>query len=126
MTRFTAQHSTESHIFCTLIGRSSCHLYETETPPGSEILSFFSLYSRLLADFLSHFGKWVRLIKFEAEYEHFYACKVEKPQNNTSSPSFHVRLHVHVHVCLHVHIHVKVLVIKDLSNHGRRTTELGA
>ena len=48
-----------------------------------------SLYSRLLPDLLSHFGKWVRLIKFEAEYEHLYASKVEKPQNNTSSPSFH-------------------------------------
>ena len=49
-----------------------------ETPPDSEILSlefriysellsFFSLYSRLLTDFLSHLGKWVKLIKFEAE-----------------------------------------------------------
>ena len=54
----------------------------------SDFLSFSSLYSRLLTDFLSHLGKWVRLIKFEAEYEHFYAWKVEKPQNNTSSPSF--------------------------------------
>ena len=25
----------------------------------------------------------------EAKYEQFYAWKVEKPQNNTSSPSFH-------------------------------------
>ena len=33
----------------------------------SEFLSFFILYSRLLADFLSHLGKWVKLIKFEAE-----------------------------------------------------------
>ena len=40
------------------------------------------------ADFLSQLGKWVRLIKIEAEYEHFYTRKVEKPQNNTSSPSF--------------------------------------
>ena len=57
--------------------------FGAETPPGSEFLSllrtsefFFSLYSRLLADFLSHFGKWVRLIEFEAEYEHFYTKKV--------------------------------------------------
>ena len=28
----------------------------------------FSIYSRILADFLSHSGKWVGLIKFEAEY----------------------------------------------------------
>ena len=55
---------------------------------SSEFLSYFSLYSRLLADFLSHLGKWVRLIKFEAEYEHFYTREVEKPQNNTFSPSF--------------------------------------
>ena len=56
------------------------HHTPAETPPSSEFLSFFSLFSRLLADFLSHFGKWVRLIKFEAEYKHFYAWKVEKPQ----------------------------------------------
>ena len=37
----------------------------------SEFLSFFVLYSRLLADFLSHLGKWVKLIKFEAENEFF-------------------------------------------------------
>ena len=55
----------------------------------SDFLSFSSLYSRLLTDFLSHLDKWVRLIKFEAEYEHFYTREVEKPQNNTSSPSFH-------------------------------------
>ena len=52
---------------------------KSEPPPGSEFLSFFSLYSRLLADFLSHMGKWVRLIKFDAEYEYFNTCKVEKP-----------------------------------------------
>ena len=39
----------------------------------SEFLSFFVLYSRLLADFLSHLGKWVKLIKFEAENE-FLQC----------------------------------------------------
>ena len=37
----------------------------------SEFLSFFVLCSRLLADFLSHLGKWVKLIKFEAENELF-------------------------------------------------------
>ena len=47
----------------------------------SEFLSFFSLYSRLLADFLSHLGKWVKLIKFEAENEfflHFEGWKTTK------------------------------------------------
>ena len=52
----------------------------------SEFLSFFVLHSRLLADFLSHFGKWVKLIKFEAENEFFCTWKVEKPQCITSSP----------------------------------------
>ena len=52
----------------------------------SEFLSFFSLYSRLLADFLSHLGKWVKLIKFEAENEFFCTWKVEKPQCTTSTP----------------------------------------
>ena len=60
-----------------------------ETSAGSEFLSFFVLYSRLLADFLSHLGQWVKLIKFEAENEFFCTWKVEKPQNNISSPSFH-------------------------------------
>ena len=50
---------------------------KSETSTGSEFLSllrvsdFFRLYSRLLADFLSHLGKWVKLIKFEAENEFF-------------------------------------------------------
>ena len=52
----------------------------------SEFLSFFSLYSRLLADFLSHLGKWVKLIKFEAENEIVCTWKVEKPQCTTSTP----------------------------------------
>ena len=52
----------------------------------SEFLSFFSLYSRLLADFLSHLGKWVKLIEFEAENEFFCTWKVENPRNTTSSP----------------------------------------
>ena len=38
----------------------------TEPPADSEFLSFFVLYSRILAYFLSHLGKWVKLIKFEA------------------------------------------------------------
>ena len=41
----------------------------------SEFLGFFVLYSRPLADFLSHLGKWVRLIKFEAENEFFVHLK---------------------------------------------------
>ena len=55
----------------------------------SEFLSFFVLYSRILADFLSHLGKWVKLIKFDAENEFFCIWKVEKPQSNTSTPSFY-------------------------------------
>ena len=57
-----------------------------EPPADSEFLSFFVLYSRLLADFLSHLGKWVKLIKFEAENEFFCTWKVEKPQNTTPTP----------------------------------------
>merc|ERR1712013_421083 len=57
-----------------------------ETPTGSEFLSFFVLYSRILADFLSLLGKWVKLIKFEAENEFFCTWKVEKPQSTTSTP----------------------------------------
>ena len=57
-----------------------------ETSAGSEFLSFFALYSRLLADFLSHLGKWVKLIKFEAENEFFCTLKAEKPQSATSTP----------------------------------------
>ena len=49
-------------------------------------MSFFVLYSRLLADFLSHLGKWVKLIKFEAENECFCTWKVEKPQCTTPTP----------------------------------------
>ena len=37
---------------------------------------FFSLYSRLLADFPSHFGKWVRLIKGAGSF-HIH-CKTMK------------------------------------------------
>ena len=49
---------------------------------------FFSFYSILLSDFQSHLGKWIRLVKIEAEYEHFHTWKVEKPQSTTSLPSF--------------------------------------
>ena len=38
-----------------------------------------------MADFLSHLGKWVKLIKFEAENEFFGTWKVEKPQCTTST-----------------------------------------
>ena len=58
----------------------------TEPPADSEFVSFFVLYSRLLADFLGHLGKWVKLIKFEAENEFFCTWKVEKPQSTTSTP----------------------------------------
>ena len=66
---------------------------EAETPPGSEFLSLlgisvfsFYIYSRLLVNFLSHLGKWVKLIKFEAENECFCTWKVEKPQYTTYTP----------------------------------------
>ena len=78
--------TTYACVWCSLSMLRSIH-------PAQNILSFLNLYSLLLADLLSYLSKWVRLIKFEAEYEHFYTCKVEKPQNNTSSPSFH-NLHV--------------------------------
>ena len=48
-------------------------MFYSETSTGSEFLSFFVLYSRILADFLSLLGKWVKLIKFEAENEFFFA-----------------------------------------------------
>ena len=47
-----------------------------EPPASAEFLRllrisefFFNLNSRNLADFLSHWGKWVKLTKFEAEYQ---------------------------------------------------------
>ena len=52
----------------------------------SEFMSFFVVDNRLLAVFLSHLGKWVKLIKFEAENECFCTWKVEKPQCTTSTP----------------------------------------
>ena len=52
-------------------------------PIWLRIFEYFSVY---IADFLSHLGKWIKLIKIEAEYEHFK--KVEITQNTTSSPSF--------------------------------------
>ena len=39
---------------------------------------FFYLNSRLLADFLSHLGKWAKFIKFKAEYEYFWTLKATK------------------------------------------------
>ena len=66
---------------CILISDSWCIsilnffiISRAEPPPGLEFLSF-SLY---IADFLSHLGKWVRLIKFKAEYEHFYTREVSQ------------------------------------------------
>ena len=73
-----AQLSVKETLFCAIL--------MPETSTGSEFLSFFDLYSRLLADFLSHLGKWVKLIKFEAKNEFFCTWKVEKPQSTTSSP----------------------------------------
>ena len=49
--------------------------------PSRLRISEFVLYSRLLADFLSHLGKWVKLINFEAENEfflHLGGCKTTK------------------------------------------------
>ena len=61
-------------------------LCKTETSPGSEFTQNVWVFSFYIADFLSHLGKWIKLIKIEAEYEHFK--KVEITQNTTSSPSF--------------------------------------
>ena len=64
--------------------------YSSQRPqPARSLLRIsevFVLYSRLLADFLSHLGKWVKLIKFAAENECFCTWKVEKPQYTTSTP----------------------------------------
>ena len=60
-----------------------------KVPPGSDFLRFFNANIRLLANSPSHWGKWFKLIKFEAEYEHFSTGKVVNPQPTTSSPSFH-------------------------------------
>ena len=49
----------------------------------SEFLSFFSLYRRLFAYFLSHWRTWVKLIKFEAKNVRFCTWKVKKPQCTT-------------------------------------------
>ena len=54
----------------------------------SEFLSFFVLYSRLLADFLSHLGKWVKLIKFEPEHEHFYFGRLKNYKITHLPPHF--------------------------------------
>ena len=50
-----------------------------EPPAGSEVPSmlrisefFFSSYSRLLADFLSNFGKRIKWSNLSLEYQHFY------------------------------------------------------
>ena len=59
-----------------------------ETSAGSEFLSFFVSYSRLLADFLSHLEKRVKLIKFEAKKGFFGTWKVEKPHLHPNSTMF--------------------------------------
>ena len=62
-----------------------------ETSASSEFLSLlriseiFVLYSRLLADFLSHSGKWVKLIKFEAGNEFFLAAGGSVTNNHMRS-----------------------------------------
>ena len=60
-----------------------------ETSAGSEFLSFFVSYSRLLTDFLSHFEKRVKLIKFEAKKRFFFGTwKAEKPHLHPNSTMF--------------------------------------
>ena len=50
-------------------------------------LNFYSVHiSRLLAEFLSHLGKWIKLIKFGVDHRRFYTWNV-KLQNTTMSPS---------------------------------------
>ena len=81
-------------ILCSLVIREV--QLQAGAPPCSEFLSLFRIsefFSVYLADCLSHLGKWVRLTKFEAEYKQNCTWKVDKPQNDTPSPSFY---HVHV------------------------------
>ena len=54
--------------------------------PAQNFWVIFVLYSRLLADFLSHLEKWVKLIKFEAKIEFFLHLEGWKPQSTTSTP----------------------------------------
>ena len=72
-------------VVCFQVSFLPCESW-SEPPADSEFLSFFVLYSRLLADFLSHLAKWVKLMKFEAENEFFCTWKVEKPQSTSSTP----------------------------------------
>ena len=46
-------------------------LCKTETSPGSEFTQNVWVFSFYIADFLSHLGKWIKLIKIKAEYERF-------------------------------------------------------
>ena len=100
---------------------------------------FWVLYSRLLADFLSHLGKWVELV-FSGWiiYGHFYTWKVETPQNDIKSPSFHnvnvtkwaiiegTSIFVTFHVCTHVNqslVQMCALKLRFLLRHTRVDSE---
>ena len=54
----------------------------------SKNLRFSEVSSIYITDFLS-LVKMGQIDQFEADYEHFYTWKIEKSQNDRSSPSFH-------------------------------------
>ena len=60
----------------------------TKRPTKCLTKSVFVSYSRLLADFLSHLEKRVKLIKFEAKKGFFGTWKVEKPHLHPNSTLF--------------------------------------
>ena len=74
--------STKTALNNQIQSSMKIYMYTAEPPTDSEFLSLL----RLLADFLSHLGKWVKLIKFEAENEFLGTWKVEKPQSTSSTP----------------------------------------
>ena len=58
---------------------SLCIFALIEAPTRLRFSEFFLIF---IADFRSHLGKWVKLIKIEAEYEHLYTWKVGKPRSH--------------------------------------------
>ena len=74
------------HIIHEVNNHKQIFYFMQRLQPAQNFWVIFVLYSRLLADFLSHLEKWVKLIKFEAENEFFLHWKVKKPQCTTSTP----------------------------------------
>ena len=57
-----------------------------QSPHQAQIFWAFLIY---IADFWSHLGKWVNVIKIEALNMSISTLEGWKPQNNTSTSSFH-------------------------------------